>query len=82
METMRTIRASEIGTFLFCKRAWWYRSQGVESENQQEMASGSAFHQQHGRQVIYAGLLRIGGWLLLLVSVVLIAIGLALQFLH
>jgi len=54
----------------------------VESENQPEMASGSAFHKQHGRQVIYAGLLRIIGWFLLLASVVLIAIGLALQFLH
>jgi CRISPR/Cas system-associated exonuclease Cas4 (RecB family) len=82
METMRTIRASEIGTYLFCKRAWWYRNQGVESENQQEMASGSAFHKQHGRQVIYASLLRIGGWMLLLLAVVLIAVGLALQLIH
>jgi hypothetical protein len=79
---MRIIRASEIGTYLFCRRSWWYKLQGVPSQNQQELAGGSAFHLRHGRQVIRAGLVRITGWLLLLVGLTLLVIGLALEWLN
>ncbi|MFN8403750.1 MAG: hypothetical protein U0V48_09360 [Anaerolineales bacterium] len=34
------IRSSDIGNYLYCRRAWWYKKQGVESENQAEMATG------------------------------------------
>ncbi len=71
---MRTIRASEIGAFVYCQRAWWYRLQGVEPTNQAELAAGSELHQQHGRQVVISGLLRGLAWLLLLAAVVLIAV--------
>ncbi len=79
---MRTIRASEIGSYLFCQRAWWYQVQGVESQNQAELAGGAAYHHQHGRRVFFAGLLRLAGWALLLGAVALLAAGLAIQFLH
>lgn len=79
---MRTIRASEIGTYLFCRRAWWYQNQGVPSQNQVELAGGSAFHHQHGRQVVQASLLRLAGWLLFFLAVILLAVGLTLQILR
>jgi CRISPR/Cas system-associated exonuclease Cas4 (RecB family) len=66
------IRASEIGSYLYCRRAWWYRKQGVESENQAEMATGTELHRQHGRKVIAAGLLRTLGFVLLLAALVLL----------
>jgi CRISPR/Cas system-associated exonuclease Cas4 (RecB family) len=66
------IRASEIGTYLYCRRAWWYRKQGVESENQAELATGTELHRQHGRKVIATGLLQIVGYLLLLAALVLL----------
>lgn len=78
---MRTIRASEIGAYLYCRRAWWYRKQGHEPQNQAELAGGAVFHQRHGRQVFAAGLLRAAGWLLLLIALALLAAGLTLQFL-
>ena len=78
---MRTIRASEIGTYLYCKRAWWYQGQGVPSQNHTELAGGSAYHHRHGRQVVRAGLLRLGGWLLLVLALVLLAAALTMQWL-
>ena len=66
------VRASEIGSYLYCRRAWWYRKQGVESENQSEMATGTELHRQHGRRVIAAGLLRTLGLILLLAAFVLL----------
>ena len=73
---MRSIRASEIGSFLYCQRAWWYRRQGVEANaaNQAEMAAGAQLHQVHGRQVAAAGLLRLLAMLLLLAALVLLAV--------
>ncbi len=66
------IRASEIGTYLYCRRAWWYRKQGVELENQTELAAGTELHRQHGRKVLAAGFLQILGYFLLLAAVVLL----------
>jgi hypothetical protein len=79
---MRTVRASEIGTYLFCQRAWWYQKQGELSENQAELAGGSRYHRQHGRQVLRAGLLRAAAWALLTIGLALLAAALTLQWLR
>ena len=62
------IRASEIGNYLYCRRAWWYRKQGIESENRAELAAGTDIHLQHGGRVMMAGLLRFLGYAMLLVA--------------
>jgi len=69
---MKTIRASDIGSYLYCRRAWWYHLHGRESINQAEMAAGTELHRQHGRQVLTAGLLRALGFLLLLLACVML----------
>jgi len=74
---MRTIRASEIGTYLYCRRAWWYRKQGVESANQSELAAGTALHRQHGRTVLAAGLTRTIGLILFILALVVLTVYLA-----
>src|SRR5262249_27062680 len=51
-ESMSVIRSSDIGNYLYCRRAWWYKKQGFESENQTELAFGTEIHRQHGRKVL------------------------------
>ena len=70
---MRTIRASEVGSYLFCARAWWYHQQGMESSNQAEMTAGTELHRQHGRKVVASGLTRTLAVILLLGSLALLA---------
>jgi hypothetical protein len=69
---MRMIRSSDIGNYLYCRRAWWYRKQGIPSENQMELAAGTQLHKRHGRQVLASGLTRTLGLILLLAAIILL----------
>ncbi len=66
---MPVTRASDIGSYLYCHRAWRYRRDGVESDNQAEMAAGTELHRRHGRKTLSAVLLRTLGLILLLVAI-------------
>jgi hypothetical protein len=64
---MKIIRASEICSYRYCQRAWWYQRQGFVGKNQAELSEGSEYHQQHGRAVYLAGCLKtLAVWFLLL----------------
>lgn len=65
---MRTIRASEISAYAFCRRAWWYQRQGAVNENQAELAAGQTLHERHGQLVFTSGCLRWLAYLLLLLA--------------
>ncbi len=55
----RIIRASEIGQYGYCARAWWLSSvEGVPSANSAEMAQGEAAHRRHGHRAWVAVFLR------------------------
>jgi len=69
---MPIIRASEIGSYLYCRRAWRYRKQGLESENKADLAAGTELHRQHGRKTLSALLLRTLGMILLLAAILLL----------
>lgn len=69
---MSIIRASDIGTYLYCRRAWWYKKQGVESVNQSELAIGTQLHARHGRQVLASSITRNIGLFLLMIALVLL----------
>ncbi len=46
------IRASEIGQFVFCQRAWWLGVvQGSRPVNDAALAAGTQAHARHGRGV-------------------------------
>jgi hypothetical protein len=71
---MRPIRASEISSFLYCKRAWWYQRKGAISTNIEDLAEGTELHHQHGRAVIASGLIRTLAYGFLLIALVLFAV--------
>ncbi|MBE2199947.1 MAG: Dna2/Cas4 domain-containing protein [Anaerolinea sp.] len=46
------IRASEITTYVYCRRAWWLeRVGGYQAHNARELQMGTAYHEEHGRTV-------------------------------
>jgi CRISPR/Cas system-associated exonuclease Cas4 (RecB family) len=52
------IRASEIGEFVYCRKAWWFRRvKGKKPASIQRLEKGSRYHRQHGSQV------RKGSWM-------------------
>jgi CRISPR/Cas system-associated exonuclease Cas4 (RecB family) len=64
------VRASELGEYVYCARAWWLRhEQGVASRNLAALQSGSAAHDRHGRDVASAVTQRRLAFLLALVGV-------------
>ncbi len=68
-----TIRASEVGEFVYCARAWWLRRvAGEEPEGAERREAGTVAHAEHGRAVafsswvVWAGVFALAAGLLLL----------------
>lgn len=74
---MRIIRASEINTFYFCQRAWWYQTHGIPAENQLELNRGTERHNRHNKTVFLLLLLKTSGYVLLITSIIILLINLA-----
>lgn len=68
----RWIKASEIGEYLYCKRAWWYRLQDTPSVNVRELALGTELHARHGRGLRLVAWQRTLAYILIAVAVTLI----------
>jgi CRISPR/Cas system-associated exonuclease Cas4 (RecB family) len=67
---MKIIRASEIGTYLFCQRAWWYQLKGYEPENNTELAGGLEIHARHSRRVMVNNCLQAVAYGVLLAAII------------
>ncbi len=66
------MRASEIGEYVFCHRAWWlHQVQGHASANTRELEAGTATHARHGWLVGLSAGLRALALLLLLAAALL-----------
>ncbi len=65
------LRASEIGEYVHCGRAWWLgHVQGVENRNYARMEAGTARHAEHVNKVRRAGMLQTLAQLCLAVAVI------------
>ncbi len=69
----RVLRASEIGEYVFCHRAWWlHRVQGLESANGAKMSSGIARHAIHGQAIRRAERLQRAAFVFLALAILLV----------
>jgi CRISPR/Cas system-associated exonuclease Cas4 (RecB family) len=73
---MASIRASEVGEYIYCARAWWLRRvAGEEPDGQARRDLGTRRHARHSRAVARsAALLWLAG-LLLLAGLVAVLLG-------
>ena len=77
----RAVRASEIGEYVFCHRAWWLRQvQGYASANTRQLEAGTATHARHGRLVGLSRALSALAVLLLVAALLAAAIALSAYF--
>ena len=69
----RLLRASEVGRYAYCARAWWLQTvQGVAPEPTR-LAAGVEAHARHGRRATLAvWQARLGGLLLVLAALALL----------
>jgi len=60
------VRASDIGAWVFCRRAWWLANvQNAPHENPAALSRGDEAHAAHGQAVSQAERLQRAGLLLL-----------------
>ncbi|HEX8229329.1 MAG TPA: hypothetical protein VF826_08455 [Chloroflexia bacterium] len=78
-----TIRASELGEYSYCSRAWWYRHvikiAPPAAGSGEHLARGVQAHKQHGRQVAWASKLGTIGIALALMGVLALVLALLLR---
>lgn len=63
------IRASDIGLYVYCARAWRLKAEGYASRNSAELAAGAASHAAHGWRVLLYDLAARAGLLLALLAI-------------
>jgi CRISPR/Cas system-associated exonuclease Cas4 (RecB family) len=73
----QVIRASELGQYAYCARAWWLgRVLGYRPANLERLAAGEEVHLRHGQKVVgYHCLQR---WAYALLALALLAVALFL----
>jgi hypothetical protein len=67
------VRASDIGAWAYCRRAWFLAQvKGVAHQRPEVLAAGSDAHRRHGQRVMQAGRARNAGLWLVVAGVVLV----------
>jgi CRISPR/Cas system-associated exonuclease Cas4 (RecB family) len=75
MKNDHVIRASELGQYAYCARAWWLGSvEGVPSANVREMDAGKSMHEQHGQTVQLSAWLNRAGIICLALGLLMLAL--------
>jgi len=71
---MKTIRASEISSYIYCQRAWWLQTKGHIPENKSELSAGNQIHASHGRAVFKTGCIQFAAYTALICALLLLVV--------
>lgn len=77
---MKIIRASELNTYKYCQRAWWYQKKGYIPDNLSILQDGEELHHRHGQSLFITRILKFLAYGLITVGFLLVIIYLAAQF--
>ncbi len=70
------VRASDIGTWTYCHRAWWLAQvKGIPHRRPELLDAGELAHAAHGHRVRRSQHLRTAGLLLLALGILILAAG-------
>lgn len=76
MAKQRVIRASEIGAYVYCHRAWWLRTVGgIEPADRARFDRGIEAHHRHGTRVRLARVLLFVAAALIVVALLILIAG-------
>jgi hypothetical protein len=76
-QDVRVIRASEIGEYNYCSRAWWYKhvaKLAPGGDVPARLEAGSEAHRKYGRAVVLSARLRVMGAALLIIGLLVLAL--------
>jgi hypothetical protein len=73
----RRVRASEIGAFAYCERAWGYAARGEPSERQPEREAGQYHHARRLQRATWSAPVRRLGFACLILAAAVLAIALS-----
>jgi len=75
-ERLPIIRASEVGEYVYCARAWWLRRvAGLEPAGHERRERGTTLHRRHGQAVAGSRALLLIGVALAIAALALILLG-------
>lgn len=75
-QRLPVIRASEVGEYVYCARAWWlHRVLELEPEGHARRERGTVLHQRHGRAVVVSRALLILALAMVMIALVLLVTG-------
>ncbi len=70
------MRASEVGEYVFCHRAWWLRTvEGREPNNRDRLAAGARSHTRYGMRIAASRLLLGAGVVALAIALLALLLG-------
>ena len=76
MAKQRVIRASEIGAYVYCHRAWWLRTVGgIEPDDRARFDRGIEAHHRHGTRVRLARVLLFVAVALIVAALLMLIVG-------
>jgi CRISPR/Cas system-associated exonuclease Cas4 (RecB family) len=76
MENQDYISASDIGSYLYCERTWYYKLKGIKNQTTEAMTEGIKAHEKLNQKVMTSNRLFQGFKILIAIGLLLLLVAL------